>query len=777
MIRQSSCNFTYLSEITAQFFFRILSAGGALLRTQRSRMRLFLLLLLFGCSVLVFRLFYLQITQGAFYAEKAQQLRVRTVSSQGVRGTITDRYGTVLACSKIRYQICFTPSDIAKDDINASICAALPLLQDARTHLLVSLPIQSQTPFVFASEGVDAFLSQWNLPVDLSAEQVVQTLLEKFGVSSLPREYQLSFLALRLAIEEQGYRAYSPLAVAYTDDDSICAQFAEQSDRFPGFSITPTYLRSYPYGTTLCHVLGYTGKISADEQDEYAGKGYDIQQDRIGRSGLEAMMEEVLRPKRGGTQVSIDSLGYTSAILQSQQPQDGQNVVTTIDLRLQQAAEKALETTMADIRSGRLGEAFPRAQIGAVVALDIRNGQVLAMASAPTFDPNLFSQTMDDTTWRQLSPTYTKADGTTDPDPTLPRPLVNNAIASAFAPGSIFKPVTALAALGTSAITPAETIEDSGRYTRFSETQAPACWTWNESHTTHGFVNLQSALAGSCNYYFYELGYRIGSARLAQMCQDLGLGAKSGIGLPGESAGTIDSAEHANASIASKLAADLHQRYPSIESSVFKLALLQILQSPSLEKAKASLCALGVAEADVVNLYPTLNDNRWRESRILAAAIGQGDQAFTPLQMANMTAALAGRGKRFVPQLVLSLPDSTGIQDAQIAQDAFLSEADTQAVKAGMVAVTQTGTAAKYFRDFPYTVAAKTGTAQSTGRDAFAWFIAYAPAENPKIAVSVMIGQGGHGGYAAPVARAVLEAYFAPGESSQAVAPAESLLP
>ncbi len=746
------------------------------MRTQRSRMRLFLLLLLFGCSVLLFRLFYLQITQGTFYAEQAEQLRVRTVSSQGVRGTITDRYGQVLACSQIRYQICFTPSDVARADINASICAALALLQDARTHLLVSLPIQAQTPFVFTSDGA-AFLKKWGLNANQTAEQAVQALLARFGASELPREYQLSFLAIRLAIDEQGYRAYSPLPIAYTDDDSICAQFSEQADRLPGFSISSTYLRTYPQGTTLCHVLGYTGKISADEQEEYAAKGYDIQQDRIGRSGLEAMMEDVLRPRRGGTQVSIDSLGYTSAILHSQQPENGQDVVTTIDLRLQKAAEQALEATMADIRSGRLGEAFPQAQIGAVVALDVQNGEVLAMASAPTFDPNLFSQTMDEQTWNQLSPTYTKANGAVDTDPTLPRPLVNHAISSAFAPGSIFKPVTALAALRSSCVTATETIEDLGRYTRFSQTQAPACWTWNESHTTHGFVNLQAALAGSCNYYFYELGYRVGSARLAQMCRDLGLGQKTGIGLPGESSGTIDCAEHADASISALLAADLHEAYPHIEASVFELALLQILQSPSLAKAKEALGALGVSEADVVALYPTLNDNRWRESRILAAAIGQGDQAFTPLQMANMTAALANRGKRFVPQLILSLPESTGMQTAQVAQDAFLTEADAQAVRTGMVAVTQTGTAAKYFQGFPYSVAAKTGTAQSTGREAFAWFIAYAPAENPKIAVSVMIGQGGHGGYAAPVARAVLEAYFAAGQASATVPQAESLLP
>ena len=181
---------------------------------QRSRMRLFLLLLLFGCSILLFRLFYLQITQGAFYTEKAEQLRVRTVSSQGVRGTITDRHGQVLACSQIRYQICFTPSDVAKADINASICAALPLLQDARTHLLVSLPIQEHTPFAFTSDGADSFLNKWELDAKLSAEQAVQVLLNQFGVSELPREYQLSFLAVRLAIDEQGYRAYSPLPIA-----------------------------------------------------------------------------------------------------------------------------------------------------------------------------------------------------------------------------------------------------------------------------------------------------------------------------------------------------------------------------------------------------------------------------------------------------------------------------------------------------------------------------------------------------------------------------------
>ncbi|MFR4008482.1 MAG: penicillin-binding transpeptidase domain-containing protein [Christensenellales bacterium] len=213
------------------------------------------------------------------------------------------------------------------------------------------------------------------------------------------------------------------------------------------------------------------------------------------------MMEPYLRAKGAKTAFRQQPRAFHlfSALAEAQ---DGETVVLTIDLALQQAAEAALNETMAKIRSGAMGDAFPNAQIGAAVCLDVHSGEVLALASAPGFDPNVFTKALSNTQWQALSPSYLTASGQIDSDPTLPRPLVNNAVCAAFPPGSVFKPITAAAALGAGRVTPQETILDQGRYTAFSQTQAPGCWTWNESHTTHGYVNLHDSLEGSAIIIF-----------------------------------------------------------------------------------------------------------------------------------------------------------------------------------------------------------------------------------------------------------------------------------
>lgn len=720
-----------------------------------------------GVAVLIIALFITQIVMGTHYALKARDARVRTLSVRTARGQLTDRYGRVLAGTQTQYALTLSISEVEKGQLNDSICAALAILSSCHASLSCEIPIEADgDSYRYTEADVEGFLKKLDLPSGTSASDAVALLTKTYSAQQVPASLLLPLLAVRIQGTSQGYRAYTPIELGITEQAAICAKVMENSALLSGISVEQVPVRTYPGGSLLCHVLGYMGKISREDADAYTQKGYDLSRDTIGKSGLEATLEDVLHPVSGEKTVSIDSMGNITHVLSETPGHDGQDVVLTVDARLQKVAEDALTSTMAQIRSGAMGEAFPNAKIGAAVALDVRNGEVLAMASVPGYDPNVFLKPLSEETWQALNPSYTQVGGQADKDPTLPRPLVNNAITNAFAPGSVFKPITALAALQAGVVTRTEAILDEGRYTRFSQVQAPACWTWNESHTTHGLVDLDAALSGSCNYYFYELGYRTGSVRLRAMAQKLGLGQKSGLPLLGEAAGVIDSAEEANALARARTVSRICACCPPVSKEEAGALADALLQDPSLPHCQALLSPLGMDTAQIQSVYALLDTLRWRESRILASAIGQGDNTTTVLQMANALAAITQNGQRYTPQLVLSYPDSTGEVTPQVACEAFLPHSAVQAVCKGLLDVTQSGTARRYFTDCPLSIAAKTGTAQSQGRDAFAWFIAYAPFEDPRIAVAVMIGQGGHGAYAAPVARSIIEAYFAPGEGT-----------
>lgn len=735
---------------------------------SRRQIKYFCVLIAICFTVLIISLFLLQIVHGSDYRQQAQALQVRTLTSKGARGRITDRYGTELAGNRISYQVMFFPSEAEKEQWNTSLAAALTLMRSAGIECEYPLPIElHESGFVYnqSSEEIAAFLSQHKLPENTSAADAVQALMDKYEAGDVPGEIALDLLGLRSQLSLQSYRSYLPICLGESEDFSLCARIMEYKQ--PGIRIQTHYTRSYPQGETLCHVLGSVGKIPADEADAYQEQGYDISSDIVGKSGLEQTLESLLRTKKGQTQLSVNSLGLSTSSNDINLAEDGETVVLTIDLTLQQAAEKALRQTMADIRAGKLGEAYPNAEIGAAVCIDVHTGEVLALASEPGYDPNVFTETLPDAVWQALSPSYVTASGKVNSDPTLPRPLVNNAVSAAFPPGSVFKPITAAAALGADKVTAEETILDLGRYTAFSETEAPGCWTWNESHTTHGYVDLHDALEGSCNYYFYEVGVRTGSEQLEATAEKFGLGQQTGIGLSGEASGMVDGQKTATRLVNQRVAAQLKSMGYTVDEETLSQTLAPILSAPSLQKAREQFTPLGIHPDDIPALYQTINDNRWRESRVLAAAIGQGADSVTPLQMANAIAALTQAGRRYQPQLVLSLPDSQGRQSSKIVCEPFMETQDVQDILNGMRAVTQPGgTAAKYFSDCTVSVAGKTGTAQSEGRDAYAWFVAAAPAENPSIAIAVVIGQGGHGSYAAPVAKAIIEAYFASGTGS-----------
>ncbi len=743
---------------------------------MQRRLRIYSIATVVSVALLIGCLFFMQVIRGPAYALLARESRVRTITVAGGRGRITDRFGRTLAGTKLMYEATISASDVAKTQLNQSIYAALVILKHANIALDCDLPIQYKDGmYIYIQSDIEAFLKEQKLQAGSAASQTAETLFKRYAVDAIPQEEKLNVLAVRLQLNRQRYRAYKPVRLALFDNAAICAQFAENALLMPGIACEAIPVRNYPNGTLFCHSIGYLGKISAEDAEAYTKKGYDVYTDIVGKSGLEAVFEDILRPASGQVTVSVDSSGRRSTVLSQKSAADGQDVVLTIDSNLQKVAEQALIDTMAKIRSGGMGESFPNARIGAAVAIDVRSGDVLAMASVPSFDPNAFLQTMDDKTWQAINPTYLNASGDTNRDPTLPRPLVNNAITNAFAPGSVFKPVTALAALQKKVVTPGETIFDQGQYTYFSAVDPPACWTWNDSHETHGLVDLKRALAVSCNYYFFEMGVRTGSHDIEAMARRLGFGAKSGIGLMGEADGSLDSQTLSDAAAIRKAWSQMKALKANVDETAATEAIRDLLTNPSLSRAQSLFSPLGFSAAQCKILYDNIDLWRWRPARILASAIGQGDTSVSVLQMANAVAAITQNGKRFTPRLVLCLPDSTGITVPVIASEAFLNANDVRSVMEGMREAVVSGTAKNAFSGCTLSVGAKTGTAQSTNRDAFAWFIAYAPADNPLVAVSVMIAQGGHGTYAAPVARAILEAYFAEGSGTQSVKPMEMI--
>jgi len=498
-------------------------------------------------------------------------------------------------------------------------------------------------------------------------------------------------------VRAQGYRLYQPVRILDDLTPEQQSVVEEHSSELPGVVIEVRPRRYYPLGTTAAHVLGYLREVGPEELSQ---KGYKLG-DMIGRSGLEAALEESLRGQDGGRQVEVNHRGFpVRDIPPVTHPVPGKDVYLTIDLELQQAAENALARTI-----GRLQEKYPGARAGAVVALDVHTGEVLALVSYPAFDPNVFTRPVAADEWAQL----------TSPD----RPLWNRAIGGVYAPGSTFKMVTAIAALMEGKVTPEEKVVCRGFHPVSANWSRPKrCWV----RAGHGPVDLHQAIAKSCDVYFYEMARRVGVDGIAKWATAFGLGQKTHIGLAGEAAGVVASTAYKE-------------------------------------------WAYHARTSDGSRLFPWIDTPRWQyPAEDMDAAIGQGFHSFTPLQMAVYTSMLANGGVRYRPQLVREARDAAGNPQEFAPQEEGRVELPGpvwDAVRAGMRAVTLPGgTAGGVFAGFPVAVAGKTGTAENPHGDDHAWFVCYAPYQEPRIALAVLIEQGGHGTAAAAVARDVLTQFF-----------------
>ena len=551
------------------------------------------------------------------------------------------------------------------------------------------------------------------------------------------------------AINDKNIRKFEPIKIAKDIALDIVTKIEENRADLPGVAITVEPMRQYVYNDFMPHILGYVREITPNQLKDHKDEEYSLG-DRFGQAGLEKVYEKYLRGKDGDQQVEVDKSQHPVSYLDIRGPVPGNNLVLNIDYKIQKVAEESLDRTMATLQAGK----YRDAKAGAVVLLDVNTGKVLAMASKPGYDSNMFNG--------KISPAQSEAlFGSKEANPF---PAFNNRAIMGYAPGSTFKMVTGTAVLESKKATINDTYYDHG--TVYLAGRLYHCW----SSGGHGTVNLFKALQVSCNVYFYQMGLRAGVDNLYKYVREFGLGQKTGIDLPNESAGRAPSPQWKK-----DLNEDnLNQKYEKIYQGI-KDKFAGPIKNAATEKDRKKLTRqmnqeLNQQKADYKIKYRW--NVEWQPFETIIMAIGQGYNLYTPLQMANYVAIIANGGTRYQPYLVDKIVDYKGnvvkAFDKQVSGHANISPATLAALRNGMGAVTKPGgTAAGVFSGFPVHVAAKTGTAQ-TGNDkngnerpTHGWFVGFAPYDKPQVAVAAIIEYGGHGGTSAGlVARDVLASYF-----------------
>lgn len=690
-----------------------------------------------GAAVLVFLLFGVrlmdyQIVQGEEFQQMAQGGITSTQTLEAPRGEILDRYGRPLAENQVSYNIIINTAYLPQSQYNVVINRLIRFMEQEGQEWIDNLPISMTEPLTFledevSQQRIQSIKTSRSINMDADASLTLSKMCEDYDKN---QELKLSemddqllvrkIVGVRYEMERTGTNRSNPYTFAEDVPKELALQIKELSSQLPGIQIKETTSRSYPDGTVAPHAVGITGLINEDEleslnteikqqveeefpdlteeeRDEiYRSRRY-IATDHVGKTGLEYAMEEELRGQKGKVQITTDSAGNVLETKVLQEAVPGNTVVTTIDKDLQLAAQKGLEDQIKYMQENEPEGQGKEANAGSVVAIDPNTGEILAMANYPSYDLSKYYSDYS---------TYAN-------DERLP--LFNRATRGTYMPGSIFKPMVAVASLAQGAIEQDTLINCQHIYTRFTDYQ-PQCL------GTHGNINVEYALCVSCNIFFYEAGYRLGIEKMGDYAAQFGLGEESGIEI-GESTGYFSSPEV----------------YEELREGTEHL------------------------------------DWDHQPGNVLQVSIGQLDNRFSPLQLANYTATLANNGNRMRAHLVKSIQTYNSSETVTEVEPEVLNTVDAseevfQTVRDGMISVsrdTTHGSARYYFGTYPITVAAKTGTPQNVGDQNNATFIAYAPAEDPQIAVAVIIENGYSGQKGAPVARAIFDEFFGLNETEE----------
>jgi|GEM_PF-56255 len=580
-------------------------------------------------------------------------------------------------------------------------------------------------------------------------------LLFPKGVFEEESAYQVE---QRIRNEIREKKAYESVLVAEDIPMDTVVELREKQLELPGVVVDIQPTRDYPYDQLMSHALGYVQNIKPEQYEEHKDEGY-LMNDLYGQNGLEIMFESYLRGEHGARQVEVDTYNRPVRDLGLKQPVPGSDLVLTVDLEVQKAAEKALAEGVQRARN-----AGHDSRAGAAVAIDVNSGAVLAIASYPSYNPGVFAN-LTNAKWQELQDSGA---------------LLNRAI-STYAPGSTFKMVTAAAILEEEVVDPSYRMPDPGYFMlgrRYNDWKAGG----------HGSVDMLRALQYSCDTYFWRYGLMAGEEAIAHYAREFGLGQLTGIGLPGEMAGVVPNPEHkyevgktlkVNYNPDFAKVRELNDRIEQIDNELKKIDD-NTGERSRLEQEKKKLESEREQElAEKLKMHEW--ELEWQAYDTLNMSIGQGDNLYTPLQLASYVATIANGGTLYKPYLVERVVSPGGelIEefDKQVRHRVDIKPENLKIIQEGMhlVALPPAGTAATVFYGAKYSAAAKTGTAEvydEFGNKKYnhALFVAYAPYEKPEVAVAVFLDQGHSGsGFAGPIGRNILDAYF--GEEVKSLLP------
>ncbi|MCI5703672.1 MAG: penicillin-binding protein [Pseudoflavonifractor sp.] len=665
-------------------------------------------------------LYNLQVVHGGYYLEQSTRKIANTETVQAARGEILDRYGRVLVSNRASYQVSLDTSLMG--DIQGRNTTLLKLLAVCREQGVAwtdTLCISGEAPFSYtqarpfetlSADGTASpsqlarlveSLKLKDLPENPTAGQMVDALRAYFEVDGSVGEAEgraLVGVLYELALRSKDVARTS---YVFARDVNIAFITAVKEGKLSGVKIDTVTVRQYET-EYAAHLLGQVGPIYAEDWDRYKDKGYSMN-DTVGKDGVEAAFEDLLRGTPGTRDIELNQSGkvvsenwhVNAETGEVEAPKPGNNVMLTADIKLQEVVEESLKRHVPGMTDETEG--------AACVVTDMTGG-ILAMASYPTFSPESYSRD-----YNALSA-----------DPL--KPLFNRALQGLYAPGSTIKMAVAAGGLEEGVISTTEEILDTGRYKHYDRIEdQPMCWYYRQYGRTHGWENVSEAIRDSCNIYFYETGLRLGIEKIDTYAALFGLGQKTGLELyeeAGEMAGPATSAKHGQT---------------------------------------------------------------WYEGDTMYAAIGQGNTKVTPIQLANYVSTLVNGGSHYATHLLKTVKSSDFSQVVEeyrpeIRDEINLDPANLAAVKKGMGMVASEGSAAVYFKDLGVTVGAKTGTAQvSRNSEANAILVAFAPYENPEIALSIVVEKGGSGTLVAAIAAEILDYYFS-AKGAMEAAPAENAL-
>jgi penicillin-binding protein 2 len=696
--------------------------------------------LLLTFLLLAGRLFELQIMQGESYQSQADRNRFRPIELPPPRGVIYDRNGEILARNRSSFAIAVVPADLPQDDLatlavdeQAAAIERILRVMGADTDSSIAVGVAEvmfrrlgRADFARTVEatGIDLNYRMVQLPVytkDEEGNEVVEnvpTLIPDLA-NPLPIPGLVALIQRAVALGTQG-SSFQAIPILALVEDELAFRMAEERFQLPGLHIVQEAVRRYPYGEFASHVLGFMGPIPAGALENYQARGYQNPNERVGLNGLEYSYQDLLRGRSGQETIEVDILGRkTRTVGQVIDPVPGDNLVLSLDIRLQQKMHQVLATKLAETGS-------PHA---VAIAMNPMTGSVLGLVSLPSYDNNIFSE--------GLGERYLALEEQARQDSNR-NPLINYAIGGLYPPGSTYKMTSAMGALMEGVITPSTQISDNGPIYLFNRffpndfSQAQEFVSWNHKlGIVHGPMTVVEALGLSNDIFFYWIGggypnalTGLGSERLARWTRLFGFGERSGIDLPGEVTAVVPD--------------DQWKRINLAES--------------------------------------------WTTGDSYNMSIGQGYVLSTPLQVLVSAAAVANGGQIIQPKLVYQVVDAEGgLQydfEPTVTRNLPIDANSLEAVRRGMWAVVNApyGTARNAVVD-GVIAAGKTGTAEFCAWDPeiedcagrsdqgflpfHAWYVGYAPYDNPEIAVVVFVYDGGEGStIAAPATQEIMDYYF-----------------